>query len=103
MHASRNGSAEQKVFQAKILTWMHFLHGQNILPDVPSLSLPPPRSSSLQAPLSSQELPGEQGARATSGRNRVACSKSERTSKGQGRSGCLELGTRCMDTWDSWE
>lgn len=41
------------------------------------------------------------GAGSQSGENHVACSKSRRTSKGQGRLGCLELGTRCMDTWGS--
>lgn len=59
-----NGSAEQKIFQTKILMWMHSLYGQNILPEVPSPSLPPPRSSSLQALLSLQEVPGEQGVKA---------------------------------------
>ena len=101
MHTSRNGSAEQNIFQTKILMWMHSLYGQNILPEVLSPSLPLPRSSSLQAPLSLQNLLGEHGARAESGRNHVACNKSRRTSKGQGRWGCLELETRCMDTWGS--
>lgn len=42
-----------------------------------------------------------QGAGGRSGEKHVAWSKSRRTSKGQGRLGCLELGMRCMDTWGS--
>lgn len=103
MHTSRNGAAEQKIFQTKILMWMHSAYGQNILPEVPFPSLPPPRSSPLQAPLSWQELPGEHRASVASGRNHLSRNKPGRTSKGQGRLGCLELETRCMDSWGSWE
>lgn len=95
MHTSRHGSAEQDLPHQNtdvvaLCIWPEHSPRGSLC------SLQASRSSSLQAPLSLRQLPGEHCAGVASGRNHFTCNKSRRTNKRQDRLGCLELEPRCL-------